>query len=59
MIWSGDSGRNEPVYSSEGGKTVRFGLYFEDRNQQGLLINLDVNVRGIRESGKTPGSEEL
>lgn len=47
------------MYSSEGGKTVRFGLYFEDRNQQDLLINLDVNVREIRESGKTPWSEEL
>ena len=45
--------------SNEGGKTVRFGLYFEDRNQQDLLINLDVGVREIRESRKTPSSEEL
>ena len=45
--------------SSGGGKTVRFGLYFEDRNQQDLLINLVVNGREIRESGKTPGSEKL
>lgn len=45
--------------SSEGGKTVRLGLCFEARNQQDLLINLDVNVRERRESGKTPGSEEL
>lgn len=45
--------------SNEGGKTARFELYFEDSNQQDLLINLDVGVREIRESRKTPSSEEL